>query len=313
MSPQTAESIKSLQENVNGVLLGKPTTVRLALVAMLAQGHILIEDAPGVGKTVLAKSLAKSLNCEFRRLQCTPDLLPSDIVGSSIFLPNKGTFEFRKGPVFTNILLADEINRATPRTQSALLEAMSEGQVSIEGETHILPFPFLVIATQNPFEFEGTYPLPENQLDRFLVCLEIGYPERSVERDVLKSHRVGEPFEQLKSVLSGEKFVELQAQVRDVRVDDALSDYLLDIVEATRSHEEIELGISTRGALAYYRAVQAWALVDGRDYVIPDDIKTLAGPVMAHRLICRGLIQEGQRRRSMDLVRRILETIRVPY
>lgn len=313
MSPQTAESIKSLQENVNGVLLGKPTTVRLAIVAMLAQGHILIEDAPGVGKTVLAKSLARSLNCEFRRLQCTPDLLPSDIVGSSIFLPNKGTFEFRKGPVFTNILLADEINRATPRTQSALLEAMSEGQVSIEGETHLLPFPFLVIATQNPFEFEGTYPLPENQLDRFLVCLEIGYPERSVERDVLKSHRVGEPFEQLKSVLSGDKFVELQAQVRDVRVDDALSDYLLDIVEATRSHDEIELGISTRGALAYYRAVQAWALVDGRDYVNPDDIKTLAGPVMAHRLICRGLIQEGQRRRSMDLVRRILDTIRVPY
>ncbi|MFO1019600.1 MAG: MoxR family ATPase [Planctomycetales bacterium] len=313
MSPQTAESIKVLEENVNAVLLGKPTTVRLALVSMLAQGHILIEDAPGVGKTVLAKSLARSLNCEFRRLQCTPDLLPSDIVGSSIFLPNKGTFEFRKGPVFTNILLADEINRATPRTQSALLEAMSEGQVSIEGETHILPFPFLVIATQNPFEFEGTYPLPENQLDRFLVCLEIGYPDRSIERDVLKSHRVGEPFEQLKPVLSGEKFVELQSQVREVKVDDALSDYLLDIVEATRAHDEIELGISTRGALAYYRAVQAWALVDGRDYVIPDDIKTLAGPVMAHRLICRGLIQEGQRRRSMDLVRRILDNIRVPY
>jgi len=310
LTSEEANLIRSFESNVSQVLLGKEEPVRLAIVSLLSRGHILIEDAPGVGKTVLAKALARSLNCQFRRLQCTPDLLPSDILGASLFLPNKGEFEFRRGPVFTNILLADEINRATPRTQSALLEAMSESQVSLDGVTHDLPDPFLVIATQNPYEFEGTYPLPENQLDRFTICLEIGYAVRSVEKDVLTTHRSGEPVETLQPVISQADLLKLQARVRETRVDEALSDYLLDIVEKTRNHDEIELGISTRGALAYYRAVQALAVVEGRDYVIPDDIKRLAGPVMAHRLICRGLTRE--RKRALDIVRRILESVPTP-
>lgn len=310
MSSDNSALIGSFEKNVSQVLLGKEEAVRLSIVSLLAQGHILIEDAPGVGKTVLAKSLARSLNCQFRRLQCTPDLLPSDILGASLFLPNKGEFEFRKGPVFTNILLADEINRATPRTQSALLEAMSEGQVSLDGVTHELPSPFLVIATQNPYEFEGTYPLPENQLDRFTLCLEIGYPVRAVEKDVLTSHRNGEPVEKLQPVITQADLIRLQTRVRETRVDEAISDYLLDIVEKTRNHEEIELGLSTRGALAFYRATQALAIVEGRDYVIPDDIKRLAGPVMAHRLICRGLTRD--RKRALDIVRRILESVPTP-
>lgn len=310
MTSEEAALIRSFEQNVSQVLLGKEEAVRLAIVSLLSRGHILIEDAPGVGKTVLAKALARSLNCQFRRLQCTPDLLPSDILGASVFLPNKGEFEFRRGPVFTNILLADEINRATPRTQSALLEAMSESQVSLDGVTHELPDPFLVIATQNPYEFEGTYPLPENQLDRFTICLEIGYAVRSVEKDVLMTHRTGEPVEQLQAVIKQEDLLKLQARVREIRVDESLSDYLLDIVDKTRNHDEIELGISTRGALAYYRAVQALAVVEGRDYAIPDDIKRLAGPVMAHRLICRGLTRD--RKRGLDVVRRILESVPTP-
>jgi MoxR-like ATPase len=310
LTSEEAALIRSFEQNVSQVLLGKSESVRLAVVSLLSRGHILIEDAPGVGKTVLAKALARSLNCDFRRLQCTPDLLPSDILGASVFLPNKGEFEFRRGPVFTNILLADEINRATPRTQSALLEAMSESQVSLDGVTHNLPDPFLVIATQNPYEFEGTYPLPENQLDRFTICLEIGYAVRSVEKEVLTTHRTGEPVEKLQPVIKESDLLKLQARVRETRVDDALSDYLLDIVEKTRAHDEIELGISTRGALAYYRASQALAVVEGRDYVVPDDIKRLAGPVMAHRLICRGLTRD--RKRALDLVRRILESVPTP-
>lgn len=310
MTSEEAALIRSFEQNVSQVLLGKDEAVRLAIVSLLSRGHILIEDAPGVGKTVLAKALARSLNCQFRRLQCTPDLLPSDILGATVFLPNKGEFEFRRGPVFTNILLADEINRATPRTQSALLEAMSESQVSLDGVTHDLPDPFLVIATQNPYEFEGTYPLPENQLDRFTICLEIGYAVRSVEKDVLMTHRSGEPVEKLQAVISEADLLKLQGRVRETKVDESLSDYLLDIVEKTRNHDEIELGISTRGALAYYRAVQALAVVEGRDYVIPDDIKRLAGPVMAHRLICRGLTRD--RKRALDIVRRILESVAAP-
>lgn len=310
MTSEEAALIRSFEQNVSNVLLGKDEAVRLAIVSLLSRGHILIEDAPGVGKTVLAKSLARSLNCQFRRLQCTPDLLPSDILGATVFLPNKGEFEFRRGPVFTNILLADEINRATPRTQSALLEAMSESQVSLDGVTHDLPDPFLVIATQNPYEFEGTYPLPENQLDRFTICLEIGYAVRSVEKNVLTTHRTGEPVEKLQPVISEADLQKLQGRVRETKVEDSLSDYLLDIVEKTRNHDEIELGISTRGALAYYRAVQALAVVEGRDYVIPDDIKRLAGPVMAHRLICRGLTRD--RKRALDIVRRILESVPTP-
>ena len=312
MSKETAALIQALESNISSVLLGKPEPVRLSVVALLAGGHILIEDAPGVGKTSLAKAIAKSLDCDFTRLQFTPDMLPSDILGSSMYLPNLGEFEFRKGPIFTNILLADEINRTTPRTQSALLEAMNEGQVSIEGRTYPLDAPFFVLATQNPHEYEGTYPLPENQLDRFLLCTEIGYPDRKTEMEVLASHRNGETVDQLKPVLTANQLREMQANVRQVTVDPSIQEYLLDMVDATRQHEELELGVSTRGAIVLYRAVQGLAMVEGREFAIPDDVKRLAVPVLAHRIVCRGLVREGQRERARDVVRRILQRIPVP-
>ncbi|MFV0444777.1 MAG: AAA family ATPase [Planctomycetaceae bacterium] len=306
MPVDSAELIASLQSNISRALLGKAEVVRLAVVALLGEGHLLIEDAPGVGKTSLAKAIASSLHCSYTRLQCTPDMLPSDILGTSIFLPNRGEFEFRRGPLFTNVLLADEINRTTPRTQSALLEAMMERQVSVDGKTYPLDPPFFVLATQNPFEFEGTYPLPENQLDRFMLRIEIGYPSRETERDVLTAHRSGQPVEKLSAVLSPEELGQLQQQVRDVRIDTAISDYILDLVHATRNHPELSLGVSTRGALTYYRAVQSLALTSGRDYATPDDVKHLAVPVLAHRVMCGGLIREGQRQRAKGVVEQIL-------
>jgi len=307
-----ASLISALEANVGSALLGKPQPVRLAIVALLADGHVLVEDAPGVGKTALAKAIARSLSCEFRRLQFTPDMLPSDILGSNVYLPNLGEFEFRKGPIFTHVLLADEINRTTPRTQSALLEAMSERQVSVEGVTYPLNLPFLVIATQNPFEFEGTYPLPENQLDRFMFCLDIGYPDRRIEREILANHRAGEPVDRLQPVVAGAQIIELQEAVRNVRVEDSLNDYLLEIVSATRSHPELELGVSTRGALTLYRAAQALAYVQGRDFVVPDDVKSLAVPVMAHRVVCKGLLRDGQRNRARGIIQRLLQETAVP-
>ncbi len=308
----TATTISSLLANVDSALLGKERAVRLSVVALLAGGHVLLEDAPGLGKTSLARALAKSLGCEFTRLQCTPDLLPSDIIGSNVYRPNSGDFEFRPGPVFTNVLLADEINRTTPRTQSALLEAMSEQQVTIEGETRQLDAPFFVIATQNPFEFEGTYPLPENQLDRFMVCLEVGYPNRETERNVLTQHRTGEPVDALSAVTDGKTVIELQKQVSDIRVDDSISDYLLAIVHATREHPELSLGVSTRGALTLYRAAQSLALVSGRDYVIPDDIKELVRPVLAHRIVCRGSFSDRQSDKAAQILDSVLDSIAVP-
>lgn len=304
--------VEALIQNIGGVLLGKPEPIRLAVVCLLAGGHVLIEDAPGVGKTLLAKAIARSLELKFTRLQFTPDMLPSDILGSSVYLPNLGEFEFREGPIFTNVLLTDEINRTTPRTQSALLEAMNEGQVSIEGRTYLLNQPFFVLATQNPFEFEGTYPLPENQLDRFMLCLEIGYPEREFEKEVFSRHRVGEPLDELKPVWTGEQLAELQQAVRAVKVDESINDYILDIVEATRSHKELQLGVSTRGALTLYRAVQALATVENRSFAIPDDVKHLAVPVLAHRVVCDGLIREGQRSRAQEIIRQILGQTTVP-
>ena len=304
--------IERLEQNIATVLLGKPEPIRLVVVSLLAQGHVLIEDAPGVGKTSLAKAVAKSLNSEITRIQFTPDLLPSDILGSSVFLQNIGDFEFRPGPIFTNILLADEINRTTPRTQSALLEAMSERQVSIEGTTYPLEPPFFVIATQNPFESEGTYPLPENQLDRFMICTGIGYPSREYEAQVLVTHRKGEPVDSIQAVIQPEELVDLQAKVLDVKVEDSINHYLLDIVEATRNHKELELGVSTRGALTLHRAAQSLALVEGRSFVVPDDLKRLAIPVLAHRIICRGLIREGYRDRAKKIIQQILDSVAVP-
>lgn len=308
----TIDIIPKLLANVDSALLGKERAVRLSVVALLAGGHVLLEDAPGLGKTSLAKALARSLGCDFTRLQCTPDLLPSDITGSNVYRPNTGDFEFRPGPVFAHVLLADEINRTTPRTQSALLEAMSEHQVSVEGETRTLPSPFFVIATQNPFEFEGTYPLPENQLDRFMVCLEVGYPDRVTERDVLSRHRTGDPVTTLEAVTDGRMILNLQEQVLEVRVDDSISDYLLSIIHASRDSPDLSLGVSTRGALTLYRAAQALALVSGRNYVIPDDIKELVIPVLGHRIVCRGSFSAGQRRKATEILNTILESVAVP-
>lgn len=304
--------IANLEKNIATAILGKPDVIHLSLVALLSGGHLLVEDAPGVGKTSLAKAIAKSLSSGFNRLQFTPDMLPSDILGSNIFLPNRGEFEFRPGPIFTNVLLADEINRTTPRTQSALLEAMSEGQVSVEGVTHALPAPFFVLATQNPYEFEGTYPLPENQLDRFMVCIEIGYPGRDVEKNVLINHRDGEPGDRLDSVINTDQLRKLQALVRTVKVDDSLNDYILEIVHATRNHEQLHLGVSTRGAITLYRAVQGLAMIEGRNYAIPDDVKRLVLPVLAHRIVVKGILHEGRRDRAKSLLKQILGKIPVP-
>ncbi len=308
----STDSVSRLLSSVNSALLGKERTVHLSVVTLLAGGHLLLEDAPGLGKTSLARALARVLGCDFTRLQCTPDLLPSDIIGSNVYRPNTGEFEFRPGPVFTNVLLADEVNRTTPRTQSALLEAMSEQQVTVEGDTRALPAPFFVIATQNPFEFEGTYPLPENQLDRFTMCLDVGYPDVETERNVLRNHRSGEPVDGLQPVMDSATVLDLQKQVGDITVDDDVAGYLLSIVHATRDHPDLSLGVSTRGALTLYRTAQAQALVTGRDYVIPDDIKDLTVPVLSHRVVCRGGWNEKQHERAADILTGILEATDVP-
>ncbi|MDB5351180.1 MAG: MoxR-like ATPase [Planctomycetota bacterium] len=309
-SPQA--NLQRLLENVGAVVLGKPEVIRLAIVALLAEGHVLIEDVPGVGKTLLARAIAASLDCSFRRLQFTPDLLPSDILGSSVYHAATGDFVFKPGPIFANVILADEINRTTPRTQSALLEAMSDGQVSVEGNTHVLEPPFLVLATQNPFEFEGTYVLPESQLDRFMIRIRMGYPVRAEERNILTSHRRGEPVEKLHSVISAEEILNLQQAVRHVRVDDAIAEYLLDLVHATRESEDLHVGVSTRGALTLYRASQSLAFVSGRDYVVPDDIKSLAVPVLAHRVIGKSFLQAGEFGAAEAIIRDIVDRLRVP-
>jgi MoxR-like ATPase len=301
-----------LTDNVASVVLGKPDVIRLAIVALLAEGHALIEDVPGVGKTLLARALAASIDCSFRRIQFTPDLLPSDILGSSVYHSSTGEFVFKPGPIFSHVILADEINRTTPRTQSALLEAMSDRQVSVEGQTHLLPPPFLVLATQNPYEFEGTYVLPESQLDRFLIRIRMGYPIRSEERQILKDHRAGEPVEALRPVLHADDIVRLQRAVRGVRVDDSIADYMLDIVHAARDSDDLHVGVSTRGALMLYRAAQSLALVSGRDFVVPDDVKTLAVPVLAHRVLGKSFLQAGQFSAAETIIRDLVERTRVP-
>jgi MoxR-like ATPase len=301
-----------LLKNVGLVVLGKPEVIRLAVVALLAEGHVLIEDVPGVGKTLLARALAASIESSFRRIQFTPDLLPSDVLGSSVYHAPSGEFVFKPGPLFANVILADEINRTTPRTQSALLEAMSDRQVSVEGTTHPLPPPFIVLATQNPYEFEGTYVLPESQLDRFMLRLRMGYPIRAEERKVFVSHRQGEPVDSLAPVLSADEVLQLQRGVRMVQVDDTITDYLLDIVHATRRSDDLHVGVSTRGALTLYRAAQSLALVSGRDYVVTDDIKTLVVPVLAHRVVGKSFLQAGEFGAAEAIIHDIVDRIRVP-
>ncbi len=312
MTAGLEEAIGQLEANVGRAVLGKREVVRLCVTALLAGEHVLLEDVPGVGKTLVGKALARSVSGEFRRLQFTPDLLPADITGSSIFDGKRQEFVFNRGPIFGNIVLADEINRTTPRTQSALLEAMNEGQVSADGQTYRLPSPFMVIATQNPLEFEGTYPLPESQLGRFLLRISVGYPDRENELEVLSSHRDGEPVDSLQPVLTCEQVADLQAAVRQVRIDESIAGYVLDIVEATRTTDELHVGVSTRGSLALYRASQAFALIDRREYVVPDDVKRLAVPVLAHRVITKGYLHGGQREAVEALIERLVEEIPVP-
>ncbi len=304
--------LNRLLDHIGSVVLGKAEAIKLAVVALLAEGHVLIEDVPGVGKTLLARAIAASIDCSFRRIQFTPDLLPSDILGSSVYNSVSGEFVFKPGPIFSNVILADEINRTTPRTQSALLEAMSDSQASVEGKTFVLDPPFIVLATQNPYEFEGTYVLPESQLDRFMIRLRMGYPLRSEERRVLSSHRTGEPVESLRPVLSADDILQLQQAVRRVRVDDAIADYLLDIVHATREGDDLHVGVSTRGALTLYRASQSLALVSGREYVVPDDIKTLAVPVLAHRVVGKSFLQAGEFGAAEAIIRDLVDRLRVP-
>lgn len=276
---------QAVRENVGRVIVGKEDVIDLLLVALLCEGHVLLEDVPGIGKTTLAKTLARSLGCTFQRIQFTPDLLPSDITGVNVFNQKTGEFEYRPGPVMAQIVLADEINRAGPRTQSALLEAMEERQVTVDGVTRPLPRPFFVLATQNPIELEGTFPLPEAQIDRFLMRVALGYPDREEERQILRRFRADNPLDRIEPVVTADELQEAGAICREVYVHPALEDYLLDLVRASRSDPAISLGISPRGSLALHRTSQALAAIQGRSYVIPDDIKRLATPVLAHRLI----------------------------
>ncbi|MBI2864362.1 MAG: MoxR family ATPase [Chloroflexi bacterium] len=305
---QIGRVTERIRESIEKVIVGKGDAVELALIALLCEGHVLIEDVPGIGKTMLAKSIARSVGCTFHRVQFTPDLLPSDITGISMYSQKSGEFEYRPGPVISQIVLADEINRATPRTQSALLECMEERQVTIEGETKPLPRPFLVLATQNPIELEGTFPLPEAQLDRFLLRIKLGYPAEADEHTIIARFREANPLDDLAAVVSAEEVLDLQQLVRRVYVDAAVEDYLVRIVRATREHPGIELGASPRATLALYRASQALAALRRRGYVIPDDVKYVAPVVLAHRLIASShtrLRGHGVEQIVLDIVRSV--------
>jgi len=307
----THEKVSTLLSAIGQTIKGKKETIQLSIVALLAEGHLLIEDVPGVGKTTLGHALARSLDCSFHRIQFTSDLLPSDVLGVAIFNPKVNEFEFKHGPIFANVVLADEINRTTPKTQSALLEAMNENQVTIENVTYPLPRPFMVLATQNPAEHHGTYPLPESQLDRFLMRIEVGYPDLAAEKEILKRYTNGNHKHRVEPVLSPEDVLFLQDQSRKVRVTDAIVDYMLSLVHSTRNHPDIELGVSPRGSVALFRAAQAMAFLDSRSFVIPDDVKRLVHPVFAHRIV---IARSGTRNRTdtFTLLSEILEQTKVP-
>jgi MoxR-like ATPase len=305
------KSAQAISANVEKVIVGKGNIVELSVIALMSKGHLLIEDAPGVGKTMLAKSLAKSLDCTFKRIQFTPDMLPGDITGVSIYNQKIGDFEFRPGPIMAQIVLADEINRATPKVQSALLECMEEGQISIDGVANKMPAPFHVLATQNPIEYEGTFPLPETQLDRFIMRINIGYPSAADEVKIIDDQQFNHPIEELKPVASGFDLEKLQNAVRTVFVDELVKQYIVALVGATRNHPAIYLGASPRGSLALFRTAQARALLQGRDYVLPDDVKALAEPVLAHRLIVR-LSDTSLDKSGRTIVKNLIDTIPVP-
>ena len=302
---------EKIVQNVEKVMVGKPEAVRLAVIALISQGHLLIEDAPGLGKTMLARSLAKSIHCSFRRIQFTPDMLPGDIIGVTVYNQKTGDFEFHPGPIDAQVVLADEINRATPRVQSALLEAMEERQLTVEGVTHKMPSPFHVLATQNPIEYEGTFPLPEAQLDRFLLRLNIGYPTAEEEIAIIENQQIIHPIEQISPVVEVADVLMLQETVKKVYVDDLVKQYIVALVEATRRHPSIYLGASPRGSLALFRTAQARALLMGRDYVLPDDIKALAEPALAHRSLVSSAGQ-SQGKDSRTFIAEILEGTPVP-
>lgn len=317
MITATTNRIGELQQTIESVIRGKSEAVHLAIVTLLAGGHLLVEDVPGVGKTTLAQSIARSLDCSFQRIQFTSDLLPSDIVGVSIYNQHSGDFEFKPGPIFANIILADEINRTTPKTQSSLLEAMAEGRATIENRTYDLPRPFLVLATQNPIEHHGTYPLPESQLDRFLMRVRMGYPSMTEEKEILRQHAAlahHHPLDDLRPVMSGDDVLDLQEEIKNVRVDDVLLDYLMEIVAATRNSEMLELGVSPRGSLALHRAAQALAFTEDRAYCIADDIKRLIVPVFAHRVTVNARYSNRQRTQNAAelALTEIIKTVHVP-
>lgn len=306
------QRLDRLRSNMETVFFGRREVITQVLVGLVARGHVLIEDVPGVGKTVLARALARSINCEFNRIQLTPDMLPSDILGVSVYNQERQTFEFKPGPIFAHVVLADEINRTTPRTQSSLLEAMNDASVTVDGNTMKLPHPFMVIATQNPFEFEGTYLLPENQLDRFLLRVSLGYPSRDGEKEILKQQPGRYRLEHLEPIMTTEDVLALQGQAAQVKVDPVLMDYLMDIVEASRKHDQLHVGISPRGSLALMQASQALALVEGRDYVTPDDIKAMVTPVCAHRIITRNHLSNGDIHTARHILEQVLQKIPSP-
>jgi MoxR-like ATPase len=311
---RTVNKIDQLHSTIESVIRGKPEVVELSLVTLLANGHLLIEDVPGVGKTTLAQAIARSFDCSFQRIQFTSDLLPSDIVGLEVFNQQTSLFEFKSGPIFANVILADEINRTTPKTQSALLEAMAEGHITVEQETYRLPKPFIVLATQNPVEHHGTYPLPESQLDRFMMRLRMGYPAAEDEKEILRRQSLNSPIDSMTPVMHSDDVLGLQREAREVVVDESLVDYLIAIVRATRESEILDLGVSPRGSLALYHAAQALAFVSGRGYVIPDDIKRLVTPVFAHRIVVNSRYSTGQRRseEAEAALQEILKTVSVP-